>query len=105
MRRNHLMDVLGRIWLCMGHKFATRPFTVICVILGITILCIILAFAVIKADSADDKATRITRQLCNSSSPYTNERERNCRILLDRLLRNPTPAQVERLRKLIKETP
>lgn len=97
------MERLVDLWENCGRYLGHRPAQIIGIILGGAILIGLLGYSSVTATSNTTHIENIQNAFCNGNLTDTVEQQRNCRQLLDRLLKDPTPEQAKRLRELVKE--
>jgi len=99
------MEKLAAVWVWVGNHFKRRPVAVVGFVLGAVLFASAMGYLLIEQNSNANDIHKVQEVICNSSGPYTEQIEANCRHLLDQLLKHPTPQQAERLKQIIKETP
>jgi hypothetical protein len=97
-----MMDRLAACWGALRSYVGNRPIQFIGYFIASVMLVVALGFALSRADSNSDSIHRIESAICNSPK-QTDQTRIQCRILLDRLLRDPTEAQKQRLKQLVGE--
>lgn len=100
---SHFMNKMADLWERGGHYLGHRPAQIVGIFLGGTILIVLLAYSSLTANSNEHRIEKIQSAFCNGSAVYSTIEQKNCRHLLDQLLKNPTPEQARRLRELVKE--
>lgn len=100
------MDLLARIWERCGDWFGHRPIAVIGTLLGAIIFAGAMGFVIVRQNDQQTHIEQVQSAFCNErvDSVTSAQQEANCRDLLNRLLKNPTPEQARRLRQIIQET-
>lgn len=95
------LDAVVRKWTDMAEFFARRPATVMCVIVGAFICVGMSTWALVKSENTSDAISQRILTSCARGPLYTHEVRENCRLIFDRILKDPTPQQVEELRELV----
>lgn len=99
------IDVLTDTWEATGEWFRRRPVAIIGTLTGAMIFCVLIGYLFVNQNTNQADIRQVQSAFCNGSAPYDTQTEINCRHLLDQLLKNPTPAQAERLRDIVRESP
>lgn len=104
IKQSWFMDRLSIAWLWLGHTFGVRPATVIGIVLGALIFASGITYNLVKTDNNTKQLEQIQHSFCNGGAQYTPIVEARCRDLLDQLLRNPAPEQIDRLKELVRDS-
>ena len=104
-QQHPVLDRVGDIWERTGGYVGERPLQVIGALVASIIVIIVLGLVVATTSNRAD-INDIRDALCGAPhETYSVARKAQCQRLLSNLLDNPTPAQRERLRIIVKGTP
>lgn len=92
---------MASCWEWLGCLLGERPIQILFLTIGAMVVAGALGYSIATSHENRDNINQIKAAFCNAPNKADNVKQ--CHQLLDRLLANPTPAQVKRLRQIIKE--
>jgi hypothetical protein len=104
--RHPVIERFARWWEVCGEWLKHRPAQVGLIIVGLAATVLVL-LAVAASLSAKTDVGEVRENFCNGQNiaPSSEIQSKNCQKLLDKLLKNPTPAQRKRIQEIARETP
>lgn len=96
-RRRELLDGFAPVWEWLSDCFSRRPMFVLALLVSAVIVLLSAVTFVKTASEVSD----VSNAFCNGQKhTFDARQQRNCRALLDQLLRDPTPEQRLRIREI-----
>ena len=98
--QHRLLDGFAPYWERIGAFMHRRP----TFILAIIVSCVIVTLAAITVATTAKEVDTVTSAFCNGQKKkFDQQQMRNCRALLDQLLKDPSPEQRERIKQIARE--
>src|SRR5436190_12142011 len=100
-------EASAKMWIWLGAVLHKRPAQFVSYLVAALVVIVLLSLTFVRTTENKTDINQVKDALCNSPGKTTSDvvsahQLHQCQKLFDRLLRNPTQPQIERLRQLVK---